>query len=139
MNRGKGPIVIKATILGVCAAVLLSLSVAQALTLEEKVQLQLLLIEHVESATADDGRYVFTDAMSGADHRLYAANLHPKIMDFGELAVLCADFYDEDGTRVEVDFLAAPENGTHRITMTYIGQRATVLEQLVAQYGKPLK
>ena len=111
---------------------------AQALTMEEKVELQLLLVSHLKQES-EDGLFVFQDAVTSETRRLYAANLHPKVLDFGEIFVLCADFYEPDGTRVEVDFLTVTEKGETRIDKVYSGQRKSVMSMLIAQYGKPVK
>lgn len=111
---------------------------ALSMTMAEQVALQVLLMDHVEAAS-EDGIVVFRDTEAQEMKRFYAANLHPKIMDFGEVRVLCADFYDMAGERVEIDFIVVSEDGEQRISETLIGQRKKTMAQLVSLYGKPSK
>jgi hypothetical protein len=77
-----------------------------------KVSLQAAMQRHIDR-TAIDGAYLHLNGATGEIRRLYPVAAHPAIMRVGEYFVLCADFLDEAGEKVNVDFYLAPRGSEY--------------------------
>ena len=120
---------VKHTILALVLTVL-GLQPAQAgqkLDQEDRVALQLALMAFVDSKTFD-GRFLHFDAERKELLGLYPANLHPMIVPGTGFYFLCADFRDDQGGKVDVDFVATRTAGGFRVIQTMINNRAVVRE-----------
>ena len=83
--------------------VLLGSSVAQALSLGEKAELQAAMQRHVDRQLVDHAYLVLNQ--SGEVLRLHPVTAHPLVMVMGEdKFVLCFEFRNDSGRDVEVDF-----------------------------------
>ncbi len=74
------------------------------------------------------------DAVSGDLRRLTLVELHAGIVKKGHFFVSCADFAQEDGTLVDVDFLVVPTDDGFRVNQAIVHsvagkKRAYHLEQ----------
>jgi hypothetical protein len=79
---------------------------ANAASVAEKVALQAAMQRHIDQQSID-GVYLHMDVAGGEVHKLYPLTAHPKVMQMGEHFVLCFDFKDEAGKKVDVDFYMA--------------------------------
>lgn len=79
---------------------------ADALTLADKTALQIAMQKHVDQLTIGD-YYLYFDAKRGEVRKLRPATAHPMIMQMGKHFVLCFDFLDNAGKKVEVDYYMA--------------------------------
>ncbi len=61
-----------------------------------------------------DGVYSHYDAVDGKLLRLKEANLHSGIVKKGDFYVSCADFTDQQGRSIDVDFLVLDADGKIR-------------------------
>jgi hypothetical protein len=95
----------------VAVALAAPLSSAQALGLSDKAGLQAAMQQHVARQTVD-GRYLYFDTKTAQVRTLHPVTAHPMIMQLGEQFVLCFDFADEQGKKVEVDFYLARKGET---------------------------
>ncbi len=109
---------------------------ALAMTLDDKVRIQSALVSHIETHSTN-GQYKYVDTESGTESLLYPTNLHPKILDFGKLLLLCADFIDGAGVTVEVDFIASMQGNEVVIGGAYLDKRKAVVKRLISEFGKP--
>lgn len=112
------------------AFTLLTLQPAQAgkdIAQDDKVALQLALMEYVDGKTFD-GRFLHFDAEKKELLGLYPANLHPMIVPGTGFYFLCADFRDDQGGKVDVDFVATRTEDGFRVIQTMINNRAVVRE-----------
>lgn len=61
----------------------------------------------IRDQTIDDRLYVF-DAVDGKLLKLTFDNLHDGIVKKGDFYVSCADFYDQNKRKIDIDFLVRP-------------------------------
>ena len=64
--------------------------------------------EYLETQTID-GTVKLYDPVDGKLLRLEFDNLHDGIVRKGDFYVSCADFVDQDGRKIDVDFLVLPD------------------------------
>ncbi|MCR9257717.1 MAG: hypothetical protein NXI16_16660 [Alphaproteobacteria bacterium] len=107
-------------------------SSAHALTNDQRIGLQMELVNYIDARTID-GEFVFFDPKEARSIALYPAHLHPKIVPIGEIYFLCASFRNTDGKDVEVDFVARFVNGQARIFQTLVDQRKVIRDLMKAQ------
>ncbi len=110
------------------AATLIALATsarAGTLTTDQRVALQMKLIDYIDERTID-GKFLHFDADRKETTALYPAHLHPRIIPIDDIYFLCADFRDVDGKAVEVDFVARIVDGDARILQTMVGQRSVI-------------
>ena len=96
---------------------------------EDRVALQLALMEYVDAKTFD-GRFLHFDAEQKELLGLYPANLHPMIVPATGFYFLCADFRDDQGGKVDVDFVATKTESGFRVIQTMINNRAVVRQMM---------
>ena len=98
---------------------------------EDKVGLQISLMDYIDRHSVD-GRFMHFDTGQRSMVAYYPANLHPMIVPVGDIYFLCADFRDETGSEVEVDFVAARDGEGFRVLQTMVNQRDIVREMMQA-------
>ena len=62
------------------------------------------MMSHIKGNMIDD-TYVLYDAVAGRLMKLKLDKLHDGIVKKGDFYVSCADFYDNNGKKIDVDFL----------------------------------
>ena len=67
-----------------------------------------------------DGVVRLYDAVDGKLLSLESYELHSGIVKKGEFYVSCADFVDQDGRKIDVDFLVLPKNGKLQTTQAIV-------------------
>lgn len=101
---------------------------------EDKVALQMALLEYVDANLIGD-QFFYFDPNSEATIALYPANLHPMIVPNGEIVFLCADFRDADGGKVDVDFVARKQDGEFFVFQTLVNNRDVVRRAMKRNKG----
>jgi hypothetical protein len=80
---------------------------AAGVSMSDQVSLQAAMQRHIDRQSVD-GVYLHLDPKSGEVQKLHPLTAHPKIMRMGEgRFVLCFDFRNEAGKKVDVDFYMA--------------------------------
>ncbi|MBJ20118.1 MAG: hypothetical protein GY910_26340 [bacterium] len=69
----------------------------------------------VDQQTVGDKLRIY-DAVDGKLLRLGSYELHSGIVKKGDFYVSCADFQDQDGRKIDVDFLVIPNGGELQVT-----------------------
>jgi hypothetical protein len=92
-------------------------STAQALSLQEKATLQAAMQHHVERQSIN-GVFHLMDTKTGDVVPLHPVKAHPKIMRMGENFVLCFDFLNAEGKKVDIDFYMARKGNTYVVFHT---------------------
>lgn len=100
---------------------------ASKLEQNDQVGLQMILMEYIDNKMVDD-HVIYFDPASKKLVKFYPANLHPRIIASGDVYFLCADFRDEKGAEVDVDFVATRIDGRFHIIQTMINNRDVVRE-----------
>ncbi|MFQ5504534.1 MAG: hypothetical protein ACE5F1_07015 [Planctomycetota bacterium] len=77
--------------------------------------IQAAMNSYVESQTIDDVVRLY-DPVEGRLLRLKFKALHSGIVRKGDFYVSCADFVDQEGREIDVDFLVLPDGATLRAT-----------------------
>lgn len=67
-----------------------------------------------------DGVFRHYDPVDGKLLHLKEANLHAGIVKKGDFYVSCADFVDQDGRKLDVDFLVVPDGGKLRTVQALV-------------------
>ncbi len=111
-------------------------SAAQALSLSEKAGLQAAMQQHVDRQTVD-GAYLYFDTKKSDIRTLYPATAHPEIMLLDEHFVLCFDFADEEGKKVEVDIYLARKGDSYVVFHTAIENRSMLMALVAAGRASP--
>lgn len=115
---GKLPLVLAAAVLLVAAP-----STSQALSLSKKAGLQAAMQRHIDQQSIG-GVYLHLDHKTGKIKKLHAVTAHPMIMQMGDNFVLCFDFRDDAGGKVNVDFYMAPKKKSFVVFHAAIDDRA---------------
>ncbi len=68
------------------------------------------------SQQTTDGSLRLYDPVAGELLRLASYELHSGIVKKGDFYVSCADFVDQEGRKIDVDFLVIPSDGELRAT-----------------------
>jgi hypothetical protein len=89
-------------------------AIAEAVSVQEKASLQAAMQRHIDSRTVD-GAFLRLDEKTGAVRRLYPVSAHPKIMHRGAFFVLCFDFRNEAGEKVDLDFYVARNGAAYSV------------------------
>lgn len=96
---------------------------------ETRVQLQAAMQLQIDRSTIS-GSYPVVDLGTGRLRNLHPAAGHPMMLRLGEAFVLCADFRDDAGAPVNVDFYLARKQGRFAVFQVEIANRSP-LEALV--------
>lgn len=102
---------------------------ANAATVEEKVTLQVELMAYIDART-NDGKFRYFDPSSSAMVSVFPANLHPKIISHDGYDILCADFRDAAGEKIQIDFIARIREGKAEILQMVVGERASIVQMI---------
>ncbi|MDA0238969.1 MAG: hypothetical protein O3A84_02945 [Proteobacteria bacterium] len=94
----------------------------QALSTGVKVMLQATMQRHIESVLVG-GVYPQINLKTGEVRRLHPATAHPMIVQVKDVYVLCTDFRDEQGRKVNLDFYIAKKGAHHVVFQTIVGNR----------------
>ena len=94
------------------AVVATASSAAWALSLSDKANLQAAMQRHIDQRSVN-GAYLHLDPKTGEVEALHPVTAHPMILRMGKNYVLCFDFKDEAGKKVDVDFYMARKAGTY--------------------------
>ena len=84
-----------------------------------RTDIQAAMNEFVDAQTVD-GVVRLYDPVEGKLLRLEFDNLHSGIVRKGDFYVSCADFKDQDGRKIDVDFLVLPDGSTLRVTQAIV-------------------
>ena len=95
------------------------------LTLADKVLLQATMQQSIDRVVID-GVFLSLDRKDHSIRKLYPAKNHPMIMRMGDHYILCANFRDDKGEDINVDFYMAPKGKSFVVYHTAIDDRATV-------------
>lgn len=93
---------------------------------QDKVKLQLALMDFIEINKQEDNAFVFFDAKQKQLVRLFPANLHPMIVPGDGFYFLCADFRLASGKKYDVDFVAVATQDEFQVVQTLLNQRDVV-------------
>ena len=72
----------------------------------EKIQLQSAMQVSINQKLVDGG-FMYLDENKAEVRKLYPAQAHPMILQMGEHFILCSDFRDETGNKINIDFYVA--------------------------------
>ena len=87
-----------------------------------KASLQVAMQQHIDRSLVN-GAYLYLDPATGSVNKLYPVSPHPMIMRMGEFFVLCADFRNDQGTTVNIDFYLAQAGRRYVVFHTAVAQR----------------
>lgn len=104
-------------------------STVWGLSLGEKANLQAAMQQHIDGQMVD-GVYLYLDSKSGEVRALHPVTAHPMIFSLGEHYVLCSDFRDDEGEKVNIDFYLARDEANYVVFHTEIDDRK-LLKQLM--------
>ena len=102
---------------------------ATAASVAEKVTLQVELIAYID-ARSDGGEFRYFDPSTASMVSVFPANLHPKIISHDGFDILCADFRDAAGEKIQIDFIARIRGGKAEILQMVIGDRASIIQMI---------
>ena len=103
----------------------------QAIGLVEKASLQAAMQQHINRMLVNDA-YLQLNMETGEVRALRPVTAHPIILKMGEYFVLCADFRDEKGNSVSIDFYLAQQDQSYIVFHSAVDDR----EQLMALMNK---
>ena len=109
---------------------------AHALSLTEKTALQVAMQQHVDRQTVE-GSYLFFDRETQSVSSLAPVAAHPMILTMGEHYILCFDFLDAAGEKVELDYYLARKGESFVVFHEAIAQRDVVRAMMQAGKVKP--
>ncbi len=95
---------------------------AQELDVQTRVELQRTLEQYVNAKT-EDGIYPFFDVEAGEARRLTLKKLHPVIFQKQRYYLMCADFIDEGGSDVLVDYIVRKRGAQYIVEQEVAGRR----------------
>ena len=84
-----------------------------------RTNIQSSMQQFIEQQSIDGAMYVF-DAAKGGLLKLKLEALHSGIVKKGDFYVSCADFKDQKGRTIDVDFLVRPTGGTLLTTQALV-------------------
>lgn len=123
------------TLLRAALAVLLFATAPQTakagLDVSEMAALQATMQQYVDHKTVD-GAYLYFDLDRAEVRELYPVTGHPMVMQFDDSFVLCFDFVDAAGEKVEVDYYLARKNEGFVVFHEAVGTR-TVLKAMMSE------
>lgn len=99
----------------------------QTLSIGDKAALQAVMQHHIERQLVD-GAFLQMDFVTGQVRRLHPGSAHPMILHLGEYFVLCADFKDDDGRSVNIDFYIARKGNMHVVFQTVVDNRMPLMK-----------
>jgi len=99
------------------------------LSIESRTQLQAAMQSHIDRISIG-GVFPYVDLKTGQVRKLHPAAGHPMMLRLGDHFVLCADFRDEAGKAVNIDFYVARAERRFQVFQMEVANRAP-LETLV--------
>jgi hypothetical protein len=90
---------------------------------DERVQLQSAMQMHIDRTTVA-GSYPVLNLATGKVRQLHPAAAHPMMLRLGDYYVLCADFRDDAGKAVNVDFYLARNDRKFTVFQVEVANRA---------------
>ncbi len=105
------------------------IAAGHATELGDKTMLQATMRQHIESLLID-GNYLYLDPESATIRPLKPVSAHQAILRYGDIYILCADFHDEGGAAINVDFYLTRKDQAFVVFQTLIDDR-TVLSRLM--------
>ena len=118
----------KKQIISAAVAIVLSISTAQAaqkLTDTDKIQLQAAMQKSI-SRQLIDGNFHYFDTKKDKIVALYPYKAHPMILTMGSDFILCSDFRDADGKKINIDFYVARRGKSFVVIDTVVDNRAPI-------------
>ena len=95
---------------------------AEELDVETRVALQRTLQAYVDNKTVNDA-YSFFDVESGQTSNLKLKKLHPIIFKKEDYFLMCADFMDEKGADVLIDYIVRMGDTSYFVEQEVAGRR----------------
>ncbi|MEH6403922.1 MAG: hypothetical protein V7750_11150 [Sneathiella sp.] len=100
-----------------------------------RADLQMTLLKHIKGASSNPDRLFRVYSSQINDVVGYRFNnLHPVIIERDEAFVLCVDFKDKNGDKVEIDFVLISSGAQFQVTQTILNNRKNVMSYF--RYGK---
>ncbi|MSP49321.1 MAG: hypothetical protein EXQ95_08350 [Alphaproteobacteria bacterium] len=96
---------------------------AWSLSVSEKAALQAAMQVHIDEQTVD-GVYLYLDRKDGEIRFVHPVKAHSMILTMGRYYVLCADFRDDKGKDVNIDFYMARKGRSYVIVHVAVADRA---------------
>ena len=75
--------------------------------------------DHIKQNSLD-GKYVIYDALSSELRTLDFKELHKGIVKKGDFYVSCADFVDDHGNKLDLDFFVVEKNGNFHVQQAFV-------------------
>lgn len=98
-----------------------------------RVALQSELRSYIATKTSD-GTYTFFDEEDGSIQEFQIKAIHPVIFAKGDRFLMCADFIDQEGKKVLIDYVMLPVSNGFIVEKELEGQRSrlmTMFEKLL--------
>lgn len=93
--------------------------------LGERAGLQAAMQQYVDQQTVD-GVYLYIDEKDGKVRTLHPVTAHPKIMSMDQYNVLCFDFRNDEGKKVNVDFYMARKENSYVVFHTAVDDHTLI-------------
>ncbi|MFT5116028.1 MAG: hypothetical protein ACI8P9_005389 [Parasphingorhabdus sp.] len=100
---------------------------AETLSSETSVSLQTMLRSYIYEKM-DNGLYQFFDENTGVIKPYRLKKIHPTIFKKENRFMLCADFLDQNGNDVIIDYIFAPSTNGYKLEKEIAGRRSYFLE-----------
>ena len=84
-----------------------------------KINIQNAMKEYISEQTFDEKLYVF-DAIQNKLLKLKFKKLHPGVVKDGDFYLSCADFVDQNGKKVDLDFMVKSTGDMHITTQSIV-------------------
>ena len=109
---------------GALLAVILATGAAadQTVGTADKAALQAAMQRHIDRNLVN-GAYLHLDFASGDVRKLHPVKAHPMILQMGEYFVLCSDFRDTTGKKVNIDFYLARRDRSYIVFRSAVDDR----------------
>lgn len=102
---------------------------ADSVSLAKMAELQATMQQHVDRKTTD-GAYLVFDSRRTEVRELYPVTGHPMVLQFDDHFVLCFDFVDAKGQKVEIDYYLARGDQGFFVFHEEVGNRG-ILEAMM--------
>lgn len=100
-----------------------------------RADLQMTLLKHIEVASSNPDRLFRVYSLQQNEIVGYRfSNLHPVIIERDDAFVLCVDFKDKNGDKVEIDFVLVASGSQFQIMQTILNNRKNVMSYF--KFGK---
>lgn len=109
-------------VLGIFLLFSINISIAAndpTITGQVRIDIQDAMKKYIDKQTADGKLYVF-DAVQNKLLKLTFDNLHSKVVNDGGFYISCADFIDQDGSKVDLDFMVRLSDNMYVMNQTIV-------------------